>query len=158
MNTLQLQQVLTQDYFTQKYFMNVYPCDQLPTEIQSYPTCFISNVDSSTEPGSHWLAFYLPSEDEIEFFDSYGNPPSFFRKEIMDFVSRYSKMDFNPMTLQSTSTAVCGQYCIFYLYCRCRGQPPRKILSNFITNHMCNDRQVYNFVAKKFNVYPNFYQ
>lgn len=155
---MQLQDILSRDPFTKKYFLSVLPSDQLPKEILEYPTCFIANVDSSTEPGSHWLAFYVHTRHVIEFFDSYGNAPTFYNRSISDFVGRYTQVDYNPLTLQSNVTAVCGQYCVYYLYSRCRGKSMKKFLSSFVTKHLCNDQRVYNFVSKRFHVYVNFYQ
>lgn len=158
MNTIQLHRVLTQDKFTKMYFLDVFPSDHLPAEIFNYPTCFIVNVDSSAEPGSHWVAFYISSPHHLQFFDSYGNAPVFYEGPISDFASRYLYVDYNPMTLQSNITAVCGQYCVYYLYSKCRGHSLKKILSSFVSNHICNDKQVYNFVWKQFHVQVNFYQ
>lgn len=158
MNSLQIEEILSHDQVTQKYFLGVFPSDQLPKKITRYPACFVCNVDKSTEPGSHWVAFYLPSSEEVEFFDSYGNEPAFFQGPIDNFVSHFSRVVFNPLTLQSHVTAVCGQFCVFYIYCRCRGKTLKTILSEFVNKNLCNDHRVYNFVSKRFHVYANFYQ
>jgi hypothetical protein len=158
MNTAQLQRVLSQNTFTKKYFLDVFPSDQLPMQITKFPTCFIANVDSSGESGSHWLAFYISTAHNIEFFDSYGNAPTFFEGDISDYVSSFPNVKYNPQMLQSNATAVCGQYCIYYLYTKCRGRTLKDFLSSFINKHICNDLRVYNFVAKRFHVYANFYQ
>lgn len=158
MNTMELCQILSRDPFTKKYFLDVFPSDQLPYEIFKYPTCLIANVDSSAEPGSHWIAFFLRNSQEIEFFDSYGHSPAFYEGPIFDFASRFAHVNFNQMTLQSNVTAVCGQYCVYYLYSRCRGQSLKTFLSNFVTNHISNDKRVYNFVWKRFHVRTHFFQ
>ena len=158
MNSLQIKNILSLDDVTKHYFINVFPSDELPARITHYPACFVCNVDKSTEPGSHWLAFYLINDEKLEFFDSYGNEPSFFKGPISNYVSRFSQVTFNPVMLQSNVSAVCGQYCIYYLYCRCRDKTLENIVSQFVTKNVCNDRSVYNFVAKKFHVYTNFYQ
>lgn len=158
MDNFQIKNILSRDKFTRKYFLDVYASDQLPEWIEHYPACFICNVDSSAKPGSHWLAFYLPSKNHVEFFDSYGNHPHFFQGPISDFVSRYPRIEYNPLMLQSNVTTVCGQYCIYYLYSRCRGKSLQNILSHFVTKNLCNDQRVYNFVAKRFHVMTHFYQ
>ena len=158
MNTQQLRRILNQDPVTKMLFLDVFSSDKLPTKIHKYPTCFIVNVDSSREPGSHWLAVYLPSAYHAEFFDSYGKPPTYYGGPILDFTSRFLYLDYNPMILQTDVTAVCGQYCIYYLYSRCRGQPLMKVLSPFVTQDLCNDKLVYNFVWKRFHVRANFFQ
>lgn len=158
MNTLQLRRVLSRDAYTRKYFLDVFPSDHLPSEIQRYPACFVANDDASTDPGSHWVAFYVSGPNEVEFFDSYGNEPSFYAKTLSDFASRFSILTYNPLTLQSNISAVCGQYCIYYLYSRCRGRSLGDILSSFVTNNVCNDFKVYDFVMKRFSVRTSFFQ
>lgn len=158
MNSLQIEKILSQDPVTRKFFLGVFASDQLPRRMTHFPACFVSNVDKSTQPGSHWIAFYLPSPDEVEFFDSYGNEPLFFRGSISDYVSHFSHVTSNPLTLQSPVTAVCGQFCIFYVYYRCRGKSLKSFLSQFVSENICNDHRVYNFVAKRFGVFANFYQ
>lgn len=157
MNTVQLQKIISQDKCMQESFLGVFPSDYLPTEIIKYPACFIANVDSSTEPGSHWLAFYISTPKRIEFFDSYGNAPVYYKGPISNFVSKFLYVDYNPMTLQTNASAVCGHYCVYYLYCKCRGQSLRKILSSFVTKSISNDKRVYDFILKHFHVRTNFF-
>ena len=156
MNTLQIKNILSHDRVTKQYFLGVFSSDQLPAMVMSYPACFVCNTDRSTEPGSHWIAFYIISPNEVEFFDSFGNEPAAFQGPILNFASRYSRVTYNPM--QSNVTAVCGQYCIYYLYSKCKGQSLNFFLSFFVFKNMCNDYRVYNFVAKRYGVYVNFYQ
>lgn len=158
MNTIQIHKILSRDKFTKRYFLGVYASNHLPHTIKNYPSCFVANVDSSAEPGSHWVAFYVSSPEKMEFFDSYGNKPTYYKGHISNFAARYVQVDYNPLVLQSHVTAVCGQYCIYYLYSKCREHSLKKILSVFVTRHLCNDRRVYNFVSKRFHVHGNFYQ
>lgn len=158
MNSQQIENILSRNKHTKNIFLGVFSSDMLPNKITQCPCCFVCNVDSSDQPGSHWLAFYIPSADRVEFFDSYGNAPSFFKGPISDFTSQYSQVIYNPLTLQTNVTAVCGQYTIFFLICRCRGESLQKFLSRFVSENTCNDQRVYNFVAKRYHVYVNFYQ
>lgn len=158
MNSVQIEKILNEEPVTRNYFLGVFPSDQLPRRIHRYPACFICNVDKSTEPGSHWVAFYLTLPEEVEFFDSYGNKPTFFEGTLSNYASHFSRVLFNPLVLQTNVTAVCGQYCVFYIYCRCRGKTLKQFLSHFVTENLSNDRRVYNFVAKRFGVRANFYQ
>lgn len=158
MEARHIDNILSHHPATKKYFLSVFPSDLLPRKISRFPACFICNVDTSNQPGSHWLAFYISSPNRVEFFDSYGNPPDFFQGPIADFVSRYSRVIYNPLTLQTNVTAVCGQYAVFFLICKCRGESLKKFLSRFVTENICNDQRVYNFIAKRFRVYVKFYQ
>lgn len=144
--------------YTQKKFIGVFASDQLPNKRYNYPACFIVNVDSSTKSGSHWLAFYLTSPQHLEFFDSYGQAPSYYRGRIWNYVRRFRRVNFNSMTLQTNTTAVCGHYCIYYLYWKCRGRSLNQMLLSFIPQHISNDMKVYHFVTKHFRVQAPFYE
>ena len=74
MNTLQLERALKHNTFTKKIFVGVFAADELP-KLNTFPCGFVANTDPSTEPGTRWVAFYFPSREKGEFFDSYGYPP-----------------------------------------------------------------------------------
>lgn len=158
MDEVQLVRALSSNIHTRKKFLGVFASNELPTRIPQYPSCFIANVDPSHEPGSHWLAFYLASPQHLEFFDSYGHEPADFPGPIWDFARRFHHVNFNTMLLQSNVTAVCGQYCIYYLYCKCRDRSMNDILLSFVPNQFLNDRNVYNFVTRHFRIRAPFYQ
>ena len=63
MNTLQLERALKHNTFTKKIFVGVFAADALPT-LNTFPSGFVANTDPSTEPGTHWVAFYFPSRDK----------------------------------------------------------------------------------------------
>ena len=73
MNTRQLERALKRNAYTKKIFAGVFPADEVPEIIDTFPCGFVANTDPSTEPGTHWVAFYFPSREKGEFFDSYGN-------------------------------------------------------------------------------------
>ena len=112
MNTVQIREALKQDPITSKKFCGVFPSDKLPQTVDRYPCGFVANTDPSSEPGTHWVAFYFPSEQKGEFFDSYGQPPEQYRDSFGDFLEPY-EWQFNTRRLQSAWSDVCGQYCIF---------------------------------------------
>ena len=110
MNTLQIKWALERNAFTKKIFARVFDADEVPEIIDTFPCGFVANTDPSTEPGTHWIAFYFPSREKGEFFDSYGNPPEHYGFKF------YKIETCNKHKLQSLWSNVCGQYCIFYLY------------------------------------------
>ena len=77
MNTLQLERALKHNTFTKKIFVGVFAADELP-KLNTFPCGFVANTDPSTEPGTLWVAFYFPSREKGEFFDSYGYPPEYY--------------------------------------------------------------------------------
>ena len=100
MDTIQLTLILRKDKFTRGVFQGVYPSDKLPASVSQYPALFIANVDTSDKPGSHWVAFYFAKEQEGEFFDSYGAPPSKYSGTFTTFLNNNSNQwIFNTVTL-----------------------------------------------------------
>ena len=59
MNTVQITHALEQDPVTSKKFCGVFPSDKLPQTIDRYPCGFVAHNDPSSEPGTHWVAFYF---------------------------------------------------------------------------------------------------
>ena len=131
---------------TKKIFGGVFAADELPKTFDTFPYGFVANTDPSTEPGTHWVAFYFPSRDKGEFFDSYGYPPEHYGLE------SYEIETWNKYKLQSSWSNVCGQYCIFYLYRKSRGYSMSKIVNLFTDSTSINDCNVACYVKKHFNV------
>jgi hypothetical protein len=153
MNTVQIAHALEQDPVTSRTFCGVFPINKLPQTLIKYPCCFVANTDPSDKPGTHWVAFYFPTEEKGEFFDIYGQPPSFYRDSFGDFLNKHSyEWKFNTYKLQSAWSNVCGQYCIFYLSHRARGLSMSKIAQLFNDNTMLNDAKVSQFVKNRFKV------
>lgn len=72
--------------------------------------CGIINLDSSQNPGTHWVA-YAKLNNYVEYFDSYGNlkPPEEFL--------RYVGFDvfYNYTNEQKNNSYICGHLCIKFL-------------------------------------------
>ena len=151
MDTIQLTLILRNDKYTRGVFQGVYPSDKLPTSVLSYPALFIANVDTSDKPGSHWLAFYFTKEKEGEFFDSYGSSPSNYTGTFTRFLKNNSNdWKFNPVTLQTANSKVCGHYCLYYALFHCRGIDMSNIVHRFSINKRQNDLLVKRFIEKHF--------
>ncbi len=103
-------------------YLGVFPFDYFPnTRLQSPSNSFyfVFNTDSSTEPGSHWLACYYNHRSKIlEFFDSYAQSPEFYNLTIPKNLFLHT----NQIPLQSDYSSVCGHYCIFFLVSRLSNQ------------------------------------
>ena len=147
MNTDQLNFILKEILNANKVnFLGVFAQDQVPLVDSSFsfPLCFVSNTHPSSKPGEHWVAFYYLSPSSAEFFDSYGMHPSLYGFSL-------APMHMNHRSLQSLSSNVCGQYCIYYLYHRSRGKTLAQIVSSFSSHDQAwNDNSVARFVCKHF--------
>ena len=118
MNTFQLAQLLTTDLFTKGSFAGVYACDQLSSiEISKYPKSFVV----MELPDIHWIAIYFDEQMKGEFFDSFRKHPIHYDKHFLDIMNRNAaEWKHNKIQLQIAFSTVCGQYCIYFLYHRCR--------------------------------------
>lgn len=147
MNNLQIKKIL--DATLTVNFLGVFPKDMLPSartlSHSKYPLCYVVNTAPSTSSGEHWVAYYLTSPSSIEFFDSYGEPPSTYS---LDF--HHSVTNYNSRRLQSFSSTVCGHYCIMYLISRSRRLSLGNFLSHFSSNYSDNDRKVGSFIKTNF--------
>lgn len=148
MDSEQIKNALTSNPVTKQIFRDVFASDTLPNGVHKYPAAFVVNTDVHTEEGSHWLAIYLHDNVTAEFFDSFGRPPSqFVDGKINSFLSKYKRLTYNDVALQSVNSKVCGHYVIYYIFCKCKGESMKAIVSRF-SKH--NDVRVYNFVSKNF--------
>lgn len=154
MNGNQIHFILSRDPYTSPFFLGVFASDAIPTLKEK--SAVVVNVDKSSEPGSHWLAFYYENNN-IEFFDSYGNPPEFYGPSFQDFFSNYSSVSWNSTTLQSLTSNVCGPYCIYFILKRCQGHSLYSIVSSF-ADCQKNDFRMYQFVKKRYGVRMIFKQ
>lgn len=147
MNTIDIERIISKDPKLSRYFEDVLPKDKLPKMVNEYPKSFIVNTDNSDELGQHWVAFYFDTPEYAEFFDSYGQTPEQLAPEFTDFISTNSQRWIsNSERLQGKNTTVCGQYCIVYLYYRCRGVPMQLFVKQFTKNTTVNDTIVNDFV------------
>lgn len=128
-DTLTLRAVCQKDPMMAAQFLDVYGADQVPCQptTNQYPRCAILNTDPIRHPSQHWVAVYWTSPTSGEFFDSCAEQPS-------SLVQRWRCFDHFtqiPHALQAWNSDICGDYCLYYLYKRCRGVPLAKIVSNF---------------------------
>ena len=109
--------------------------------------CFVVNTKPHGSPGEHWVAIYKENNKK-EYFDSYGFPPLV--TEIKTFIGKNYR--YNKATLQNFDTVVCGEYCIYFLYYRCRGYSMRDIVKFLFDEPSRNDEIVDDFVRQRFEI------
>ena len=101
MNTLQLKRALEHTRLRKRSSVEYLLLMNYLRHSIRFPYGFVANTDPSTEPGTHWVAFYFPSRDKGEFFDSYGYPLNI--------------TDWNPMTSKRGTSINCkvrGATCV----------------------------------------------
>lgn len=150
MNTKQLECAILSDVNMKNIVIGVFSADRLPHLPPRRPIAFIANTDPATASGRHWVAFFIDQQNVVESFDSYGKQPRELSNEFQFFVSQFEKNVINQKRLQSSLTTVCGQYCLFYLMCRCRGFSMEQIHQTFHRDLLSNDEFVYDFINDRF--------
>lgn len=149
MNSYELKCVIDCDLEVRGKVIGIFPADRIPKKLPTEPYGLIVNTDPHYLPGKHWIAFYV-EHGKVEAFDSYGNTPSRYSSYIKQFMQRFTRVESNTKELQSLNTSVCGQYCLFYLMCRCRGYEMTDIVNIFNDNLNMNDQFVYTFIDDRF--------
>ena len=103
-------------------FLGVFPCDKIPSFNFTKPKFIIINIDSSSQPGSHWIAVRV-DKATVEIFDSLGFNPSLWGKTserlslfIKGLIS--SRKLFLSPVLQTRFDFQCGLYSAFFVISR----------------------------------------
>ena len=116
----------------------VFACDELQdlTQMQR-PFVFVFNTDPHEKPGQDWLAIYGFSDGFLELYDSFGMPPSYY-----GFSTSFA---YSCISLQLFSSALCGNYAIYFIYLRSRNVTFNKIIL-FLKSLSNSDLQIITFV------------
>ena len=148
MNNREITRIVKTNEMLKKIFVGVYPADCLPSRPRNNKPCaYIANTHKKNQPGEHWVCFYATSYQPIEYFDSYGFPPTDdFLNILGEEYLRSTKFVQHPLS------SMCGQYCIFYIYMRAMGYTMIDIIQMFDDDTFLNDVVVNKFIEEKFQV------
>jgi Adenovirus endoprotease len=102
------------------------------TDAEIPPIAVVVNTDTSSQPGTHWLACFRDSVDGVTFFDSYGEDVQNYDSRIGAFCKKLQHVrpvkkcnttirNNRGVQLQSDTTSVCGLQCILLLMLLARG-------------------------------------
>ena len=98
-------------------FRGVFPRDGLPDH-PNEKECGVVNFNTSSEPGSHWVAYYKHG-DKRYYFDSFGcTPPTEIQRYLKtteEFRNNEPVIQRNTDVVQKFNTEICGQLCIYVL-------------------------------------------
>ena len=118
-------------------WLGVFARDELPDiASEERPFALVLNTDTHDKPGTHWLAIYGPPNGPLELFDSFGLAPSRYGLGLF----KHSRL-----ALQSFTSALCGNYCIYFLYLRFHNQSFDRII-NYLKSMHTPDNWVRNYV------------
>jgi hypothetical protein len=138
MNTLQIEQIFKNKY--SNTFKGAIAFDELPTKI-SRPSAYIINTHSRDKSGEHWLGIYFNTNNSVDFFDSFGMGPQFYRLE--NYLFKYnSTINYNKYALQSLNSNYCGLYCVLFIIFKCKRKSFYNFLDIFKTDTLINDYEI----------------
>ena len=147
MNSEQIAQILHRNRWTRSKFKGVYAANKLMPllSLAKTPYCCVVNSDSEGEPGTHWLAIYVPSPDTVEYYDSFAEPAN---PNINRFINAFKHKKMNSKKIQSVFDTSCGSHTIYFLVHRCRGELFEKIIKRLTENVPYSDSLVKLFVVR----------
>jgi len=146
MNTDHLIHCLQSHSSSKQTFRGVYPADHFPDILAPLPGSCVLNTHPAGMPGEHWLAFFQTKDSEIEFFDSFGKPLSFYSLETTKKVVSQS------LQFQSTLSVSCGMFCVYFICMRSLGHSFVSIINRFSDNTETNEEMVAEFMHDNFQI------
>lgn len=165
MDTVQIYSALSSNKYTKPYLRGIFPINKIPKIIKKKPAILVINTDKSNQPGTHWVAIYLPRRGCAEFFDSFGRKPESceFLRFLQKHTTKKTNFRYNKIMLQNLFTSVCGQYCCMYLLYRCKNKTLKDFQNCFRKNdnsanagklkreyHAQNDEKIVKMFNKEF--------
>lgn len=150
MDTQQILNILRNDHCLRQIENGVFPVDLLPRKVERLPLAYVINLDKHNEPGSHWVAIFVNKQRVCEFFDSYGNHPNYIPILYKFIEDNCISLKYNLTRVQGYFTAVCGQFCLYFLLWRIRGVHMQQIISSLHFQYA--DEFVTGFINALFNV------
>ena len=118
-------------------YLGTFSHDTIP-DLKNINFSAIINYHNYKQPGSHWVAIYNdPKKKYVEFFDSYGLPPSDIIVKKLKQTGK--KVLFNTSKIQNLTSSRCGYYTYFYIIMRDKGMEPYDVIYHFNPDSKKND-------------------
>ncbi|XP_055936853.1 uncharacterized protein F54H12.2-like [Argiope bruennichi] len=76
----------------------------------------VVNTDTHDQEGSHWLAMHIQDENTLEFFDSFGLPPTAYGSYISRYSEQFLAVKWNKTPLQSLTSNKIPDLFYHYVY------------------------------------------
>jgi hypothetical protein len=145
----EIHEIICQDKTVMMGFQGIRAADKLPDILQSGQS-LIFNASDSNEPGTHWLCLYQNPACVLEMFDSCGNCPDTYN--LKGKLPQYGAIIYNTKKLQGRNSSLCGVYCMYYLFYKCRGYPTSKIVDDpFTKDYDQNDRYLIDYIKRLYS-------
>jgi hypothetical protein len=140
LSTVEIDAVLQQfeKLFDDFKYVGCYPSDYFRLYPEAFPFSafnkyrqlgLVLNLDSSDQPGSHWVAIFFENighgETRVEYFDATGRPPNTNIEDLLSAIQtklpgmQYSENDFP----HQRGNNECGVYSLYFILERLTGTP-----------------------------------
>ena len=118
-------------------FRGVFMRDTLPRSGPNQTECGVVNLNTSHEPGSHWVCYFKDGEKRV-YFDSFGQITPI---EIQKYLKTSQEIKKNAMVIQRNTDIVqainssnCGQLCLAVLKALTSGVSFQQIINTLRCN------------------------
>lgn len=98
------------------HFRGIYMRDSLPARGPSNYESAIINLDDSSGPGTHWVA-YMKNKLKVIYYDSFGNlpPPIELVRYLLSGTHASNNIEYTYDRQQEFGTVWCGHLCLKFL-------------------------------------------
>jgi len=86
--------------------------DELRGRRRKQIECGILNLNTSAQPGSHWVAYFVKNSKAV-YFDSFGNLPP--PPELIKYLGKTTLIAYNHKQIQPFNSVICGHLCIVFI-------------------------------------------
>ena len=117
------------------YFRGVYMRNELPVKV--HVKCGIVNLNTTHQPGSHWVCYYKDGQRQRIYFDSFGQITPIeiqkYLKSKAEFKNDKAVIQRNTDVVQEINTHVCGHLCLFVLKSLANGVTFQNVINTLVT-------------------------
>lgn len=147
MYTSEINRILQRNPTTGRTYVGCFPSDEI-SRSTVYPHCMVVNTDTHKLPGTHWVAMYVQSPAECDYYDSLAEwPPR--SPFIAQYLQQFSQLNRVRRRIQSVKSDACGKHVIYFLHRRCKGWPLARVVRHLAHCESGADRLVNAFVRKR---------
>ena len=128
-----------------KHFRGVFSRDDLQSQINE-PEVGIINLDTHSQPGTHWVCYRNVDKHYLEYFDSFGLP---LPTQIQIYLQTSDKrIIYSTDEIQERDSVLCGFWVLYFLLERQRGKSILNIIHKIAfsqTDKSVNHRFIINY-------------
>lgn len=149
MNSLEIDILLRRNALTRKYYIGVFPSDQLPKRTIKKNFCIVINVCPGV--GCHWMGIFKRNKS-IHVFDPSGLPSHRINANINNFIERQKAHNIcsNKVQLQDMESDTCGHHVLVFIFMKCLGYSIKKIISYYNKKNLRKNDSVVKKLLKNF--------